>query len=335
VTGMAPLTLDALEAGVARGDRAVLARAISLIESTSPRHAPQADELLRRLLPRTGRAVRLGVTGVPGAGKSTFVERLGLLLCGRGRRVAVLAIDPSSTISGGSILGDRTRMGRLAAEPGAFIRPSPTGGTLGGVARRTREAGLLCEAAGFDVVLIETVGVGQSETIVADMCDCVLTLALAGLGDELQGVKRGLLEVVDVIAVNKADGDNEPRARAAAAELAAALRVMRGDAADIPVVTCSALTGAGVAEIWSLVERRLEALRSSGGLEARRREQRSRWLRTLIDERLRALLAGSPAAAAALARAESEVRGSTTTPAAAAALVIGAFLGEVGETGPN
>ncbi|MCC6677912.1 MAG: methylmalonyl Co-A mutase-associated GTPase MeaB [Phycisphaerales bacterium] len=328
-----PLSTEQMVAGVTSGDRAVLARAISLIESTNPAHAEQADEVLRALLPRTGRAVRIGITGVPGAGKSTFIERLGLMLCGRGMRIAVLAIDPSSTISGGSILGDRTRMGRLATESRAFIRPSPSGGTLGGVARRTREAGLLCEAAGFDAVLIETVGVGQSETVVADMCDCVLTLALPGSGDELQGVKRGLLEIVDIIAVNKADGDNVARARIAAGELTTAVRMLRAGA-PAPVVTCSAATGEGVEAIWGLIDRHVEGLRVTGRLEARRREQRLRWMRSLIDDRLRMLLAASPAAAAALAAAEAGVRDSAMTPGAAARRVIAAFLADARGIGP-
>lgn len=318
------LSVADLAAGVRAGDRAVLARAISLVESLSPRHAADADALLALVGPHGGGAVRVGVTGVPGAGKSTFIERLGLHLVSGGRRVAVLAIDPSSTVTGGSILGDRTRMARLSAHPMSYIRPSPSGGSLGGVARRTREAALLCEAAGFSVILIETVGVGQSETMVADLVDAVLTLALPGAGDELQGVKRGLLEVVDVIAVNKADGENAPRAHRAASELRAALRVLR-HGTDVPVLTCSAATGDGVGAVWEAIESGVARLRESGELTARRREQAARWMRTLIDERLHALLAGSPAAAAALERAEANVRGFRCSPRAAADSVIAAF----------
>lgn len=322
------LSVDELEAGVAAGDRAILARAISLIESTNPGHAAKGDMLLNRLLGRTGAAVRVGITGVPGAGKSTFIESLGVTLCARGRRVAVLAIDPSSTISGGSILGDRTRMTRLARDERAFIRPSPSGGTLGGVARRTREAGLLCEAAGFDVILIETVGVGQSELLVADMVDCVVTLALAGAGDELQGVKRGILEVVDVIAVNKADGDNVAHASIAARELQMAVRVLRGggETPPVAVTTCSGATGDGVAEVWRLIEAHVSAARERGEFDARRREQRVRWLRTLVHERVQMLVDASPGASAALERAQSAVRDGALTPGAGAHSVIEALV---------
>ena len=319
-----PPTVDQLVAGIARHDRALLARAISLVESQSPRHTHDADQLLASLAPRLGHATRIGITGVPGAGKSTFIERLGLLLADRGHRVAVLAIDPSSVVTGGSILGDRTRMARLAAHPNAYIRPSPSDGSLGGVARRTREAALVCEAAGFDVILIETVGVGQSETSVAHLVDAVLTLALPNAGDELQGVKRGLLEVVDVIAVNKADGDHAPRARHAAAELASALRVLR-HGEDIPVLTCSAATGDNITGVWDRLRTRVDSLRASGALEARRRDQAARWLHSVLDERLHALLHESPAAAAELDRAEREVRAMTTSPRAAAERVLTAL----------
>jgi LAO/AO transport system kinase len=322
-------TIAELASGVLARDRAALARAISLVESSGPRHAQRADELLRAILPHACTAIRVGVTGVPGAGKSTLIEKLGLMLCDQGRRVAVLAIDPSSVVTGGSILGDRTRMGKLAAHPNAFIRPSPSAGHLGGVARRTREASILCDAAGFDIILIETVGVGQSETIVADMTDCLLSLALPGAGDELQGVKRGILEVVDVIAVNKADADNLPRAQQAARELASALRVLRShDQRAIPVLTCSAATGSGVAEVWDAIQARVDCLRESGALAARRREQAQRWLDSLIVERLHDLLAASPAASAALARARELVRHNHSTPSAAAQSVIDALAQE-------
>lgn len=334
-------TLDALAAGVRAGDRAMLGRAISLVESTLPAHEARAAELLDRLHAADAHAspaFRVGITGVPGAGKSTFIERLGVMLADEGRRVAVLAVDPSSTLTGGSILGDRTRMPRLSAHPRAFIRPSPSGGSLGGVARRTREVMALCEAAGFDVILVETVGVGQSETVVADMTDQFLALALPGAGDELQAVKRGLLERVDAVAVNKADGDQAEPARRAAAELALALHVARASRGhgphgepldeDVPVLTCSARTGAGVAEVWRTLERRLLTLRAGGTLTQRRREQGVRWLAALVDERLRRALAASPRAAAALARAQERVRLGEQTPARAADEVVAAFLGD-------
>src|ERR671935_611763 len=217
------LSVDEFYAGVLAGEVPVLARALTLVESSNPRHQPLAESLLTRLLPHTGQSIRVGITGAPGVGKSTFIEALGLHLVGRGLRVAVLAVDPSSGVSGGSILGDKTRMPRLSAAPAAYIRPSPSAGTLGGVARKTRESMLVCEAAGYQVVLIETVGVGQSETVVADMTDCFLALMLPGAGDELQGIKRGLLELVDVIAVNKADGPTQTAAELAAQQYRLAL----------------------------------------------------------------------------------------------------------------
>lgn len=324
--GLRGLSADDFVRGVEAGDRAVLARAISLVESISPRHQELADEVLRRLMPRTGRSARVGVTGVPGAGKSTFIERAGVMLCESGRRVAVLAIDPSSAVSGGSILGDRTRMGRLGAMESAYVRPSPSGATLGGVARRTREAALLCEAAGYDVVMIETVGVGQSETLVADMVDCVLNIALPGAGDELQGVKRGILEVVDVIAVNKADGDNRERARLAAAELTSAMRALRADEhGGVPVLTCSAATGEGVPEVWGMVERCLSLRRESGELASRRRSQALRWMHAIIDERVRRMVTDSTESARALRSAEREVLEGTLSPGAGAARVLAAL----------
>src|SRR6516162_9289291 len=258
------LTADEYVAGTMASNIAVLARTLTLIESSSPRHQSLAEEVLTRLLPHSGQSVRVGITGVPGVGKSTFIEALGLLLVGRGLRVAVLAVDPSSGISGGSILGDKTRMSRLAAETAAYIRPSPSAGTLGGVARKTREAMLVCEAAGFEAVLVETVGVGQSETVVADMTDCFLALMLPGAGDELQGIKRGLLELVDVIAVNKADGPTRTAAELAAEQYRMALESLAGRQGDPPaVLTCSALTGEGVDAVWEAVERRHGRLQAS------------------------------------------------------------------------
>ncbi len=333
-------SLQELLAGLRGGDRAILAQAISLAESTRSDHAALARRLVAAILPETGRATRLGITGVPGAGKSTFIEKLGMQLCRDGHRVAVLAVDPSSTVTGGSILGDRTRMPTLSAEPNAFIRPSPSGATLGGVASHTREAILLSEAAGFDVVLIETVGVGQSETAVAGMCDCFLLLAIPGAGDELQGIKRGVLELVDLVAVNKADGDNERRAALAARELAESLRFLRpgaehGGRSAVPVLTASALAGTGIAEVWAAVERHMQALRTGDGLAERRKAQDLAWFRSALDEALRALLSRSPAATAALAAAEAAVREGRTPPTIAAGSVVDALLARPeGREGP-
>ena len=242
------LPVDEYVTGVRGGDRAVLGRAITLIESRHEQHQDLAEQLLTRLMPDTGRAIRVGITGVPGVGKSTFIDALGTSLTAAGRRVAVLAVDPSSGVSGGSILGDKTRMPRLGVDDHAFIRPSPSAGTLGGVAAKTRETMLICEAAGFDVVLVETIGVGQSETVVSDMTDFFLALMLAGAGDELQGIKRGLLELVDMIVINKADGDNQVRAEQAAREYRNVMHYARPSDGDWtpPVLTCSALSGTGV-----------------------------------------------------------------------------------------
>ncbi len=328
--GRERLALADYVAGVRAADRAILGRAISLIESKHPDSAACAAALLEALAPHAGQAVRVGVTGVPGAGKSTFIECLGLLLCERGRRVAVLAVDPSSVVSGGSILGDRTRMQQLSRHPRAFIRPSPSGCAAGGVAARTRDSITVCEAAGYDTVLIETVGVGQSEAAVADMCDCFLLLALPGAGDELQGLKRGVLERVDVVAVNKADGAQEAAARRAAAELTLALHMLRGSE-GVPVLTCSARTGAGVGAVWDKVEDCLARLRVDGGLAARRGGQDLRWFETIMEEQVRAVLRDAPWFAAAVRAARDEVRAGRLTPAAGASRVVAALRSAVGE----
>ena len=281
-------SIDQLEAGVRQGDRALLGRAITLVESTSPRHEAAAQELLQRLLPSTGKSRRVGITGVPGVGKSTFIDALGLHLCRAGHRVAVLAIDPTSSRSGGSILGDKTRMARLSLEPQAFIRPSPSGGTLGGVARRTRETLLLCEAAGFDVVLVETVGVGQSEVALRGMVDFFLLLLLAGAGDDLQGIKRGIMEMADAVLIHKADGDNRIRAEAARGEQAMALHFMAPATPGWPppVALASGLTGEGVAECWQTIERFYAELGPRGTLAERRRDQDRQWFDDLLCEEL-------------------------------------------------
>jgi len=272
------------------------------------------------VLPRTGAAIRLGITGTAGAGKSTLIDALGLMLVAAGRRVAVLAVDPSSTLTGGSILGDKTRMDRLAVEGAAFIRPSPSSGTLGGVAARTREAMLLCEAAGFDVVIVETIGIGQSETVAADLVDCLVVLTIAGAGDELQGIKKGLLERADLIAVSKNDEDGGRRAAATAAELTSALAIlapMERRAAP-PVLTVSGLTGAGVDTLWAGVEAHQAAMRASGALSARRSAQQVRWLHVLIEERLTARLRCDAALQERLRELETEVASGRLPPLVAA-----------------
>ncbi|WP_432988637.1 methylmalonyl Co-A mutase-associated GTPase MeaB [Dactylosporangium sp. CA-233914] len=305
-----------------------MARAITLVESTRADHRERAQALLHALTPHAGKARRIGVTGVPGVGKSTFIDALGTQLTGSGHRVAVLAVDPSSTRTGGSILGDKTRMNRLAADPHAFVRPSPTSGTLGGVARATREAMLVVEAAGYDVVLVETVGVGQSETAVADMVDTFLLLALARTGDQLQGIKKGVLELADVIAVNKADGPHETDAKAAARELAGALRLLRTgpkDAWQTPVVTCSGLTGAGLPELWSQLTRHHDTLSASGELRSRRERQQLRWVWSMTRDALLDGLRTSHAVRELTPKVEREVLEGRLTPVEAAEALLRAY----------
>ena len=277
-----------LAGGVRDGHRAAVARAITLVESRRNDHREQARSLLASLLPYAGGAQRVGVTGVPGVGKSTFIDQLGVDLLAAGHRVAVLAVDPSSGRTGGSILGDRTRMTRLAADERAFVRPSPSAGTLGGVARATRETMTVMEAAGYDVVLVETVGVGQSEYVVAEMVDTFLFLTLARTGDQLQGMKRGILELADVVAVNKADGEHVDAARSAARELSGALRLLRGSEEDWqpPVLTCSALTDVGMDNVWRHVQRHRSWLVDRGDLDRKRRRQLVDWTRALVRDRL-------------------------------------------------
>ena len=311
------LDLKALVRGIGAGER--VARAITLIESKRADHQKAARELVQKLLPGTGKAVRVGITGMPGAGKSTTIDALGTYLTDKGHRVAVLAVDPSSNRTGGSILADKTRMPRLAAAGNAFIRPSPTSGSLGGVAAKTREAMLVCEAAGFDVVLVETVGVGQSETAVADMTDFFLLLMIGGAGDELQGIKKGVIELADMVAVNKADGDNLRRATAAAAEYRAALHILTPRSPDWtpPVVTYSALTGNGIADLWGRILEHREKLTASGELDRRRREQQVKWMWTMLEERLFTRLRGDPAIKARLRSLEAAVAEGRVSPALA------------------
>jgi LAO/AO transport system kinase len=310
-----------LAAGIRAGERATLARAITLIESRRADHQKLARALVQNLLPLTGKAVRVGITGAPGVGKSTMIDTLGTLLTSKGHKVAVLAVDPSSVRTGGSILGDKTRMARLANDPAAFVRPSPSAGTLGGVAAKTRETMLVCEAAGYDVVLVETVGIGQSETAVSDMTDFFLALMLPGAGDELQGIKKGVVELADMVAVNKADGDNVTRARQAAAEYRAALHILtaRSPTWTPPVLTCSATTGDGVDALWTAVLDHRKRLAATGEIASRRREQQVKWMWTMFDDRLRERIHSDRALRARLPQIERDVAAGTLSPAVAVA----------------
>lgn len=318
------LTLEQYINGVRACDRAVLGRAITLVESSHADHQLLAAELLNTLLPLTGRAHRVGITGVPGVGKSTFIDALGTQLTTAGHSVAVLTIDPSSAVSGGSILGDKTRMYRLSVDPDAFVRPSPSARTLGGVARKTRESMLLCEAAGFDIVLVETVGVGQSETVVSEMVDFFLVLMLSGAGDELQGIKRGVLELADMIAINKADGDNIKPAQRAAAEYRQALHLMRpaSEAWSVPVLTCSATEGEGLPELWTEIERHRAIKTSNGELDTLRAWQRRRWMWGMVEDRILLDLKESRVIKGMIADIERQVDARELTPTAAAQFLL-------------
>ncbi len=312
-------TVEQYTDGVLAGDRAMLARAITLIESAKGEHARLAQRLLQRLLPHTGAAYRVGITGVPGVGKSTLIDQLGMNLVEQGHKVAVLAVDPTSTRSGGSILGDKTRMARLAQSRSAFIRPSPTSGTLGGVAARTRETMVLVEAAGFDVVLVETVGVGQSEVAVAGMVDFFLLLMLAGGGDDLQGIKRGIMEIADMIAITKADGDNVARARRAQSIYQGALAILTPTSPNwtTPVLTVSSSENRGLDRLWQLIEEHRRRMTASGELAARRGAQAVAWMHDLLQARLLATLEADPQVARRRAKLEAEVRAGKRTPALA------------------
>ena len=323
-----PPDIERLAQAIRAGDRTMLSRAITLVESKRADHRRTAAALTQMLLPATGGAVRVGITGAPGVGKSSLIDALGSLLTGQGRKVAVLAVDPSSRRTGGSILADKTRMAHLANDANAFVRPSPASGTLGGVAAKTRETMLLCEAAGYDVMLVETVGVGQSEIAVADMTDFFLVLALPGAGDELQALKKGVVELADMIAINKADGDNIARAKAAAAEYAAALHILSPPSPNWspPVVTCSAHTGDGIETLWDRILDHRERLTASSELAARRGEQQVRWMWGMIEERLLAPLRSQRALKAELPRIEADVAAGRLAPAEAAERVA-AMLG--------
>lgn len=325
---MVALDIDKIADALRTGDRRALARAITLVESTRADHRDAAERLLDALLAETGQSIRVGITGVPGVGKSTFIERFGLHVIGEGHRIAVLAVDPSSKRSGGSILGDKTRMQDLSTHADAFIRPSPAGNTLGGVARRTREAMLLCEAAGFDVILVETVGVGQSETAVADLVDMFLLLLLPAGGDELQGIKRGIVELADLAIVNKADGDLADAAMRTAADYRNALRLLRPPSPNwhVAVERCSALTGEGIADVWRMVERYRDALGGSGEIATRRAAQARAWLWSEIGETLLATFRRHPAVGRKIDAIEAEVVSGRTVPTVAARALLQAFL---------
>lgn len=326
------LSTDEYVAGVRAGDRATVARAITLVESRKPAHRDQAQEMLVQLLPYAGAAHRIGITGVPGVGKSTFIEALGTHLTGLGHKVAVLAVDPTSGRTGGSILGDKTRMTDLGQDQNAFIRPSPSAGTLGGVARATRESMVVVEAAGYDVVLVETVGVGQSEVTVAEMVDLFLVLMLPGAGDELQGIKKGVLEIADLLVVNKADGDNAKRAQAAMREYKSALHILQPHDPhwNARVLACSALTKTGIEDVWSTVREHrqtLEAADQAGAnaFEARRRAQQVRWMWAMVKDRLIAALEADPNVKAEAKSLEAAVASGETTAALAAERVLDVF----------
>jgi LAO/AO transport system kinase len=318
------MTSNSLADAIRSGDRAALPRAITLLESTRADHRETAQQLLLELLPEAGNAHRVGITGVPGVGKSTTIESLGMQLIDQGHRVAVLAVDPSSTRTGGSILGDKTRMARLAVHPDAYIRPSPTSGTLGGVAKATRETVVLLEAAGFDVIVIETVGVGQSEVAVANMVDTFVLLTLARSGDQLQGIKKGVLELADIVVVNKADGDHLPEARKAARELSSAIRLIypRETLWRPPVLTMSAIEGTGLAELWETVERHRDVLTKAGEFEARRRAQQVDWTWQMVRDTVLDRVLSSPEVRRIRADVERQVKAGELTPALAAQQIL-------------
>ena len=316
----ADLGVDDFVAGVLAGDRAALGRAFTLLESRKPAHREQAEEVLRRLMPQTGGALRVGISGAPGVGKSTLIDALGLHALEQGRRVAVLAVDPSSEVSGGSVLGDKTRMDRLSRAESALVRPSPSGAHLGGVELHTREAILLCEAAGFDVVLVETVGVGQSETEVASMTDFLLLLLLAGAGDELQGIKRGVVELADAVAVTKVDGDNLEPARRARAEIERAMELLHPahEGWTPRTLSCSARSGEGIVEIWETILKHRAAFEEGGRLAEKRRRQTARWFRESVETLLRERFLAAPEVAEELARLEERVLAGELSPLGAA-----------------
>jgi len=313
--------------GIREGKLRALAKGITLIESRKPEHIAEATEVLEALLPHTGNSLRIGISGVPGVGKSTFIEAFGLSLLRQGHKVAVLAVDPSSQISGGSILGDKTRMEQLAREENAFIRPSPAGETLGGVARKTRETMLLCEAAGYDIIIVETVGVGQSEIAVAAMVDVFVLMQLAGAGDELQGIKKGVMEIADAIVINKADGNNKSAAELARQQYLNALHIMRPKSPNwaVPVLTCSALKDVGIDAIWDTLEEYRICMDASGEFEEKRRQQAREWMWTLLQDDLKELFIHDKNVAPLLPQVEQSVIEGHTTPGAASRRLLERF----------
>jgi len=326
------LSADDHVQGVLTGNRTILARTITLVESNSPAHMEKAQEVLKQLLPSTGNSIRVGITGVPGSGKSTFIEALGSLLCDRGHKVAVLAVDPSSSVTRGSILGDKTRMEILSRKKNAFIRPSPSGGTLGGVTRKSRETMLVCEAAGFDVVLIETMGVGQSEVTVRSMVDFFLLILLTGAGDELQGIKKGVMELADAILINKADGDNKIRALAARGDYTRILHYLQPATRGwtTQAYTCSCLTGEGIGEIWSVIEEFRRKTTESGVFNARRRSQMLNWVYTMVQEHLKTSFFNHPEVIKLIPQIEQAVVGGGLSATMAVRELLNAFEGRRG-----
>lgn len=310
------LSTEEFVKGVLECDRTILARAITLVESNASSHIDQAQEMLKHLLPHAGRSIRIGITGVPGAGKSTFIEALGVMLCDMGKRVAVLAVDPSSSVTRGSILGDKTRMENLSRRKEAFIRPSPTGGALGGVARKSRETMLVCEAAGFDVVLVETVGVGQSEVTVRSMVDFFLLVLIAGAGDELQGMKKGVMELCDAVMVNKADGDNKKRALSAVHEFKRILHYLQPATEGwfTQALACSAMTGEGISDVWSMIERFKSETTASGVFQARRKSQTMDWVAAMVQEYLKDSFYKNPGVKKLWPEIEKAVQGDQISP---------------------
>lgn len=313
--------------GVKKGDRMILAKAITLIESNAPRDFDKAQRVLQALLPRTGHSLRIGITGVPGAGKSTFIEAFGQLLCQQGYKVAVLAVDPTSSITGGSILGDKTRMQKLSREPNCFIRPSPSGGTLGGVARKSRETMMLCEAAGCNVILVETVGVGQSETTVRSMVDFFMLVVLTGAGDDLQGIKKGIMELADAIVVNKADGDNLERAKVTQGEYERMVEFIRPatEGWKTHAYRCSALKKTGLLELWAVMREFEKVTKQSGAFENRRQRQIIAWVKTMIDEHLHNLFYEDPVIKGRLPEVKAAVLAGVVSPSQAVAELIKTF----------